>query len=109
MLAPYKNNDIFYPESDGKPMAETDVHRNLLLGMVDMLQRAFPEAYVSGNICLYYEQGNPHKMISPDSLLCRSQPPHQKRVYLAWEPYAQLDMVMEFSSFSTKRMDHHKK
>ena len=104
-----QSETIYYPETDGKPMAETDTHRNLLLGMVDLLQNAFPESYVSGNICLYYEQGNPRKMISPDALLCRSQPKSEKRVYLAWKEDSQLDLVMEFSSASTKRVDHHKK
>ena len=108
MLAPHKEA-IFYPESDGKPMAETDTHRNLLLRMVDLLQNAFPESYVSGNICLYYEEGNPRKMISPDTLLCRAQPKAKRRVYHAWEPNSQLDLVMEFSSTHTKREDHHKK
>ncbi|MBF0349514.1 MAG: Uma2 family endonuclease [SAR324 cluster bacterium] len=109
MLATQKKTDIVYPETDGKPMAETDTHRILLLRAADLLQNAFPQAYVSGNICLYYEEGNPRKMISPDSLLCRQQPPHAKRVYLAWEEESQLDLVMEFSSFSTRRMDHHHK
>ena len=108
MLAPQKH-PVYYPESDGKPMAETDVHRNLIIKMVDLLQEAYPEAYVSGNICLYYEEGNPKKMISPDALLCSSQPPGEKRVYLAWEEEAPLDLVMEFSSRSTHREDHHKK
>lgn len=100
---------VHYPESDGKPMAETDTHRNLIMQMIEQLQRAFPEAYVSGNICLYYEQGNPKKMISPDSLLCLGQPPQIKRVYFAWEPDAQLNLVVEFSSWSTHREDHNKK
>lgn len=108
MLA-LQEQEIFYPESDGKPMAETDVHRNLLLKMAQLLQSAFPKSYVSGNICLYYEQGNPRKMISPDGLLCRSQSKGEKRVYLAWEANAQLDLVLEYSSFSTKREGHHKK
>ncbi|MBF0237543.1 MAG: Uma2 family endonuclease [SAR324 cluster bacterium] len=109
MLAPYPEQTIYYPESDGKPMAETDVHRDLLFKMVDLLRQAFPTAYVSGNICLYYEQGNPKKMISPDSLLCLSQSPGEKRVYLAWEKNAQIDLVMEYSSFSTRKEDHFKK
>ncbi len=108
MLAP-QETPVIYPESDGKPMAETDVHRNLLLRMVDLLQNAFPNAYASGNICLYYEPGNPKKMISPDALLCCSQSKGEKRVYLAWEANHQLDLVMEFSSFSTRRVDHYKK
>ena len=108
MLA-VQDKPIFYPESDGKPMAETDVHRKLLNNTIDLLQNAFPDAYVSGNICLYYEKGNPKKMISPDALLCLSQSPHQKRTYRTWEEHAQLDLVMEFSSFSTQRIDHNKK
>ena len=100
---------VDYPETDGKPMAETDVHRDLLLQTVEMLKMAFPEAYVSGNICLYYEEDNPKKMISPDALVCRAQKPMQKRVYKAWEANAQLDLVMEFSSSSTKKVDYRKK
>ncbi|MBF0289323.1 MAG: Uma2 family endonuclease [SAR324 cluster bacterium] len=108
MLAPQPQH-VVYPESDGKPMAETDLHRQLIIKAIDILQKAFPNAYVSGNICLYYEQGNPRKMISPDVLLCCSQEPDVKRTYLAWEENAQLDLVIEFSSFSTRREDHHKK
>ncbi len=100
---------VRYPETDGKPMAETDEHRDLMIDMIDQLQNAFPKSYVSGNICLYYEKGNPKKMISPDGLLCRAQAPQTKRVYLAWEENAQLDLVVEFSSWSTKREDHRKK
>ncbi|MBF0289941.1 MAG: Uma2 family endonuclease [SAR324 cluster bacterium] len=36
-------------------------------------------------------------------------PTTKKSVYLAWEENHQLDLVMEFSSFSTRRVDHHKK
>ena len=27
---------VIYPESDGKPMAETDIHRDLMIDMIDM-------------------------------------------------------------------------
>ena len=30
--------------------------------MIDLLRQAFSDAYVSGNICLYYEEGNPKKI-----------------------------------------------
>ncbi|MDP7318513.1 MAG: hypothetical protein QGF03_01135 [SAR324 cluster bacterium] len=55
------------------------MHRSLTIRMLDMLQTTFPDASVSGNICLYYEEGNPKKMISPDTLWCRLQPPAEKR------------------------------
>ena len=60
---------IVYPESDGKPMAETDVHRKLMMNFILMLENHFQnddEVYVSGNLLMYYEEGNPRKSISPD-------------------------------------------
>ena len=32
---------VLYPESDGKPMAETDIHRDLMIDMIDMLKNSF--------------------------------------------------------------------
>jgi len=103
-----QETSVFYPESDGKPMAETDLHRNLMFKVIHMLQSAFPQSYASGNLCLYYEEGNPRKMISPDSLLSQEQHPQEKRIYKIWED-GPIDLVVEISSFSTKREDHHKK
>ncbi len=60
---------IFYPESDGKPMAETDKHRDLMTDFIQMLKQHFEnvnDVYVSGNLFLYYEEGNPRKVIAPD-------------------------------------------
>ena len=44
------------PESDGKPMAETDVHRSQMIGLLECLgeyYRSDPNVYVTGNILLY--------------------------------------------------------
>ena len=46
---------IDYPESDGKPMAETDLHRQLMNELISQLDYFFqtdPEVYVTGNIFL---------------------------------------------------------
>ena len=58
---------IVYPESDGKPMAETDIHRDLMVDFIDMLQHHFIDepVYVSGNLMMYYEQGT-RKSVAPD-------------------------------------------
>ena len=53
---------VVYPESDGKPMAETDLHRSEMLALLDALEeryRAEANVYVTGNNFLYYEEGNP--------------------------------------------------
>ena len=44
--------EIYYPESDGRPMGETDVHRDLLIFLATALQQYFarrPDIYVTGN------------------------------------------------------------
>lgn len=60
---------IVYPTSDGKPMAETDIHRDLMTDFIWMLKQHFKDksnVYVSGNLLIYYEKGEPRKSISPD-------------------------------------------
>ena len=32
---------IFYPESDGKPMAETEIHRDLMIDFIQILKDYF--------------------------------------------------------------------
>jgi hypothetical protein len=58
-----------YPTSDGKPMAETDHHRELMEDLIRMLRDWFlrqPQVYVSGNLLLFYVRGNKRRHISPD-------------------------------------------
>ena len=47
-----------YPTSDGRPMAETDFHRQLMTALIETLEdwyAAAPDTYVSGNLLLFYE------------------------------------------------------
>ena len=58
-----------YPDSDGKPMTESDATRDYLLYCVEALELYFQSrrsVYVSGNLFIYYEQGNPKAVVSPD-------------------------------------------
>jgi hypothetical protein len=44
---------IYYPESDGKPMGETDVHIDVLIYLREALRDHFreaPQVYVAGNL-----------------------------------------------------------
>jgi len=68
---------VEYPTSDGKPMAETDVHRQDMVDLIATLQDHFaadPLVYISGNILLFYEEGNRRKHIAPDVLMVRGVP-----------------------------------
>ena len=98
---------IVYPESDGKPMAETDIHRDLMVDFIQMLQHHFSDepVYVSGNLFIYYEQGNTRKSVAPDVFVVHGVAKKRRRTYLTWEEGKTPDFVLEVSSHSTHRND----
>ena len=64
--------EIDYPTSDGRPMAETDWHRDLMTALIAMLRMWYAKVrrvYVSGNLLLYYVQGNKRKLALSGELL----------------------------------------
>ena len=98
---------IVYPESDGKPMAETDIHRDLMVDFIQMLQHHFSDepVYVSGNLFIYYEPGNTRKSVAPDVFVVHGVAKKLRRTYLTWEEGKTPDFVLEVSSHSTHRND----
>ena len=107
---PYVPTDAanLYPETDGKPMAASDYHRRLLIWTLQALEAHFaqnPEVYISGDIMMYYREGDPRKSISPDVLVCFGINPKLRRTYRIWEEGKAPDFVMEFSSKSTYDKD----
>ena len=99
---------VIYPESDGKPMAETDIHRKLMTHLIEMLENHFrnrSDVYVSGNLLLYYEPGNPKKSVAPDVFVVLGVEKKLRRTYLLWEEGKGPDVVIELVSKSTYRHD----
>jgi Uma2 family endonuclease len=99
---------IEYPESDGKPLGETDVHRREILEIIAMLQRFFAalaDVYVSGNLMFYYEEGNPGAVVSPDVFVVKGVPNRLRRVYKLWEEQQAPAVVIEITSRSTRLED----
>lgn len=97
------------PESDGKPMAETDRHRNVMVYVIEALEerfRAEHEVYVSGNIFLYYrDEDHELKSISPDVLLVKGVEKKQRRIYNMEVEHKAPEVVFEMTSPSTKTED----
>ena len=99
---------LFYPESDGEPMAETGKHVRLLLDMIETIDRHFqdvPDVHVCGNMFVYYEEGDPRKVISPDVFMVRGVSKKDLRTYKTWEQQPYLDFVLELASPSTFSRD----
>ena len=103
--------EIYYPESDGEPMAETDLHRNWMFRIIDILQQRFEgqQVYVSGNLLLYYVEGDPTKSVAPDALVVKGVAPGLRRTYKVWEEGKAPDVVFETTSDSTRQNDTQRK
>jgi Uma2 family endonuclease len=105
------SEDIFYPDEDGKPMAESDFQRKPLTYCVDALDTHFeadPDVYVSGDLLIYYEPyrpGVPAKSVAPDVFAVLGIPKYERRSYKIWEEGKSPDMVVEIASESTWKKD----
>jgi hypothetical protein len=100
--------EIDYPESDGKPMAESDVHREVMMHVIAGLQDHFladPEVYVTGNLLLYYERGNRSASVAPDVFVVRGVPKGRRKTYLLWREHEAPCFVLEVTSESTRDED----
>ena len=105
---------IVYPCSDGKPVAESDIHLACIKYVLDALKWRFERhgqanVYVSANSFLYYEQGNPRAAVAPDVFVVVGAPGHLRDSYLLWNEPKGPDFVLEVTSASTQREDERRK
>jgi Uma2 family endonuclease len=104
--------EIEYPDSDGKPMAESPIHLKVMLHLIEALEDYFagePDVYVSGNMLLYYEEGK-RSSIAPDVFVVRGVPKDEDRdVYLLWREGKAPCFVLEVTSKTTRNEDQQSK
>lgn len=105
----YSLFDVTYPDSDGLPMAGSDVTRDYLIYGVEALDSYFQEdanVYVSGNLFIYYEQGKPKSVVSPDVFVVFGVEKKKRLSYKTWEENDKVpDFVLEITSKSTASED----
>ena len=97
-----------YPTTDGRPMAETDHHRDLMVELIQTLQARYaadPLVYVSGNLLLFYEPGNRRRHVAPDVFVVKGVAKYERPNYLVWEEGKGPDFVIELTSASTRKED----
>ncbi|MGO8748776.1 MAG: Uma2 family endonuclease [Thermoguttaceae bacterium] len=96
-----------YPESDGKPMGETDLHRNEIVRQIQLLERFFAgqRVYVSGDLLVFYEQGNPKKFVVPDVFVAKDLESKARPIYKVWFEGKPPDVILEVTSQKTKKKD----
>jgi Uma2 family endonuclease len=107
-----KTQTIDYPTSDGKPMAETDFHRIVMMASIQTLEfwyAAVANVYVSGNLLMYYVPGNKRKHVSPDVFVVKGVKKKNRLYYLTWEEGKNPNAIIEITSKSTRKEDTDKK
>ena len=93
-------------------MAETDRHAALMTDLKLALARWYrddPDVYVSGNLLLFYEEGNKRPHVSPDVFVVFGVPKGERLNYLLWEEGRGPNVVIELTSSSTRRVDTRQK
>lgn len=98
---------IEYPESDGRPMGETDLHIEWIIRIRDILKLRYRgrQVYVANDLLVYYEQGNPRKFFVPDCFVVKDCHPGPRRTFKTWQEGKAPDVVLEITSVSTKSDD----
>ena len=102
-----RSTEIIYPTSDGRPMGETDLHRNIMFESIEALKLHYAgqQVYVSGNLLLFYQPGNRRRHVSPDVLVVTGIEPRDRQNYLLWEEGVPPQVVIEVTSESTREED----
>ena len=106
---------VHYPDSDGQPMAETHFQRRAMFYLLTALPLHFrdrEDVYVSGDMFLYYEEGNPAAVVAPDVFVAIGAPKRAdapRRTYKLWEEPTGPDFVLEVVSDSTWQVDRDEK
>jgi Uma2 family endonuclease len=102
-----------YPTSDGKPMAETEVHRvqmNDSIFSLGILLANEPDVYVGGNMLMYYHEGYGRDHVSADVFVTFGVERGIRECWMTWEEGGRFaDVVFEISSPSTIKEDLGKK
>lgn len=96
--------EIFYPETDGEPMGETEFHVTAILDLFQSLRHFFRnnlDVYVAADMLFYFEEGNPSAFKVPDVFVVKGIPKTTRRIYKLWQEGKAPCAVFEITSQST--------
>ena len=102
------NDGVHYPESDGEPVAESDFQYVPLTYATSVLSVHFseePDIYVTGDMLIYFVEGDPTKSVAPDVFLIPNLDKRFRTSYFMWVEGQVPSFIMEVTSNSTWRED----
>src|SRR3954468_5806660 len=100
-------SDIEYPESDGRPMGDTDPPRYWINRLYDLLSRrcSGQRAYVGCDLLVYFTEGRPTDFCVPDVFVALGAEAGCRRTFKTWVEGRPPTVVFEVTSASTRRED----
>ncbi|MDM8537311.1 Uma2 family endonuclease [Desulfobacterales bacterium HSG17] len=91
-IPPYSKDDIIYPESDGKPMADNTEQFNWIVKIKEGLEAMFadrPDVFVAGDLLWYpvkkKTRKEKDKSAAPDAMVVFGRPKGRRGSYLQWK------------------------
>lgn len=101
--------DIYYPSSDGEPLAESDLQFKPLTESVHALRQRYrdrSDVYVAGNMLMYYRMNDNGVRVAPDVFVVFGVDDHPRDSYIIWRENGKApDFVLEIASPSTYARD----
>jgi Uma2 family endonuclease len=102
--------EIVYPDSDGAPLAETPIHIQAIILLLQALQdwfKARPDVYVAADMFWYWEKGNPAARRAPDVMVIKGVGQRDRRSFLSWEENNAVPTVtVDVTSIKTWQEDY---
>jgi Uma2 family endonuclease len=100
-------NEIEYPESDGKPIGETDLHRDWMVRILEIFRQRYAgqRVYIASDLLVYYVEGTPSKFVVPDCFVVLDCDPQRRRTFQTWKELRVPNVVFEVTSRGTSSVD----
>ena len=105
---PVPNDGVYYPESDGEPVAESDfqfVPLTYATSALGVFYADAPRIYVAGNMFIYFVEGDPRMSVAPDVFVIPNLDKRFRTSYFMWLEGQVPMFIMEVTSNSTWQDD----
>ncbi|HWM94647.1 MAG TPA: Uma2 family endonuclease [Thermoanaerobaculia bacterium] len=102
------DDEDFYPSSDGRPIAEGDVHLEEMFYLITALKDRYqdvPDVYVAGNLLLYFIRGDRTARLAPDVFVVKGVEKRNRKSFLLWKEGQAPCFVIEVTSEDTRDED----
>lgn len=77
--------DVFYPDSDGQPMASNTEQYRWIVTIKENLDWLLPDAFVAGDLFWYPIEGRADISVAPDVMVALGRPKGKRLSYKQWQ------------------------